>query len=193
MNKEEFLEILENQLAGQMDGREIASNLQYYSSYIESRVRQGHTEEEVLTELGDPRLIARTLLEVEDQGGSGASYEGVVYEESGDDVSSEDSGGYYGEDRNYGGGFYEEEQPADYYGEDSGTYSQDPYAQDEGYIRRRSYHLDLSTWYGKAVVIVIAGLVIAGLVLLLGLMIPVALAIVGISLVIYFLTHLFRR
>ncbi len=165
MNKEEFLEILEDQLAGQMDGREIASNLEYYSGYIENCVRQGRSEEDVLAELGDPRLIARTLLDVEEQGGPGTPYEGIVYEESGDEFSPEDSG----------------------------DDSQNPYAQDEGYVKRRSYHLDLSTWYGKAAVIVIAGLVIAGLVLLVGLMIPVILAVVGIGLVVYLLTHFFRR
>ena len=40
----------------------IAAHIRYYEDYIQSQVRNGRTEKEVLEELGDPRLIARTLL-----------------------------------------------------------------------------------------------------------------------------------
>lgn len=202
MNKEEFLEILKNQLAGQMDGDEILSNLRYYSDYIDSRIGRGRTEEEVLNELGDPRLIARTLLDVEEQGGSEAAYEGVVYEESADEAGQEESEESYEDEAGYSGdGPYEEGNSPKDYGEafsgysdeDTSEYSWDPYVQDEGYVKGRSYHLDLSTWYGKAIVIAITCLVIAGLLLLAGLMIPVILTILGIGFVMYLLIHFFRR
>ena len=63
MDKKEFLDILRSQLSGQMSEQQIAAHIQYYSSYIEERTAAGNSESEVLRELGDPRLIARTLLD----------------------------------------------------------------------------------------------------------------------------------
>ena len=57
MNKKEFLDILYEQLSGQMPEGNVAAHVQYYRNYIEVAVTQGRTETEVLNELGDPRLI----------------------------------------------------------------------------------------------------------------------------------------
>ena len=65
MNKKEFLDILYEQLSGQMPEGNVAAHVQYYRNYIEDAVTQGRTETEVLNELGDPRLIARTLLDTD--------------------------------------------------------------------------------------------------------------------------------
>ena len=66
MNRTEFLTILRNQLAGQMQEGKAEAHIRYYEDYIQSQVRKGRTEEDVLGELGDPRLIAKTLIETED-------------------------------------------------------------------------------------------------------------------------------
>ena len=74
MNKKEFLDILYEQLSGQMPEGNIAAHVQYYRNYIEEQQRTGRTESDILNELGDPRLIARTLLDTETEGsGSGRS------------------------------------------------------------------------------------------------------------------------
>lgn len=174
MGKAEFLKILEDQLSGQMDRGEILSNLNYYGDYIDSQIREGKTEEEVMEELGDPRLIARTLLDVEEQteGESGqeayGDFAGEVYED-GETVREESP---------------EEEMIREFLQED------EPYDQDEGYVKRRKFHLDLSTWYGKAIVIAAAALVLIGIILVAGVTIPVILII---ALVIFLLSRLFRR
>ncbi|MGL5260695.1 MAG: DUF1700 domain-containing protein [Lachnospiraceae bacterium] len=62
MTKQDFLEQLRISLAG-LDASFINSNIEYYSSYIDSQIRMGKREEEVMKELGDPRLIAKTLHE----------------------------------------------------------------------------------------------------------------------------------
>ena len=84
MDKKEFLDILCSQLSGQMSEQQIAAHIQYYSSYIEERTAAGNSESEVLRELGDPRLIARTLLDT----GAGAdmpySDAGFVHEQKSD-------------------------------------------------------------------------------------------------------------
>ena len=66
MDKNEFLDILRSQLSGQMPEGQINTHIQYYRNYIEERTQSGNSESEVMRELGDPRLIARTLLDTGD-------------------------------------------------------------------------------------------------------------------------------
>ena len=66
MNKEEFLNRMQEALEGEISSDLIRSNLQYYRSYIMDEMRGGRTEAEVLEELGDPRLIAHTIIDSQD-------------------------------------------------------------------------------------------------------------------------------
>ena len=66
MGRREFLEILRGQLSGQMAQGKAAAHVRYYEDYIQSQVRSGRSETDVLAELGDPRLIARTLIDTDD-------------------------------------------------------------------------------------------------------------------------------
>lgn len=62
MTKQEFLEKLRLALNGKVPGNVVTENLQYYEDYINTEMRKGRSEEEVLGSLGDPRLIARTII-----------------------------------------------------------------------------------------------------------------------------------
>ena len=62
MSKQEFLDSLRRSLSGNLEYGRVEEHLRYYSEYIENRIRQGETEEEVMSSLGDPRLIAKTLV-----------------------------------------------------------------------------------------------------------------------------------
>lgn len=128
MNRTEFLTILRNQLAGQMQEGKAEAHIRYYEDYIQSQVRKGRTEEDVLGELGDPRLIAKTLIETED---------------------SQPQAGY-GQYSSYGSGVEESVQPE----------------------KRWKKILDLSTWQGKAVVIVGAVLAMILILLVIGAVLP---------------------
>ena len=66
MVKQEFLDRLRRSLTGNLEYRKIEEHIRYYSEYIDSCIRQGIPEEEVMRELGDPRLIAKTLVGVGD-------------------------------------------------------------------------------------------------------------------------------
>ena len=66
MDRKEFLDILREQLAGNMQEGKAAAHIRYYEDYIQSQVRGGRPESEVLEELGDPRLIAKTLIDTDD-------------------------------------------------------------------------------------------------------------------------------
>ncbi|MDO5136323.1 MAG: DUF1700 domain-containing protein [Eubacteriales bacterium] len=129
MNRAEFLEILREQLSGQMHEGKMAAHLRYYEDYIQSQVQKGIREEDVLQGLGDPRLIAKTLIDRE-----------------GDSL-----GGNY-EEYSSGGGY------------DGGQY------QESGV--KRTHRLDLTTWYGKLMVIVAAAVLILLMVTVIGAVLP---------------------
>ena len=65
MSKQEFLDGLRRSLSGGLEPREINEHIRYYSDYIDSQIRMGVGEEEVMASLGEPRLIAKTLLGME--------------------------------------------------------------------------------------------------------------------------------
>lgn len=63
MNKQIFLDTLRRALYGKIDDMALADHMQYYENYILQEMASGKSEQEVLDELGDPRLIARTIVE----------------------------------------------------------------------------------------------------------------------------------
>ena len=65
MSKQEFLEGLRRSLSGGLQPQEVNEHIRYYSDYIDSQIRSGVPEEEVMSSLGEPRLIAKTLLGME--------------------------------------------------------------------------------------------------------------------------------
>lgn len=60
MEKKEFLDILRESLAGNVPASEVEENIRYYKDYIEN---EAESEEEALKQLGDPHLIARTIID----------------------------------------------------------------------------------------------------------------------------------
>ena len=156
MSKTEFLDILYNQLSGQIPEGSVAAHVQYYRNYIEDEQQKGHTETDILNDLGDPRLIARTLLDTEVGAGNpqnGSTYS-ATYNEADSDYNKYDSS-------------------------DSAR----------GHVKKHSFKLDLSTWYGKVAVILIAAVVLLLLVTILGILIPVVI----VAGVIMYIVSQFRK
>lgn len=156
MSKTEFLDILYNQLSGQMPEGSVAAHVQYYRNYIEDEQQKGRTETDILNDLGDPRLIARTLLDTEVGAGNpqnGSTYS-AIYNEADSDYNKYDSS-------------------------DSAR----------GHVKKHSFKLDLSTWYGKVAVILIAAVVLLLLVTILGILIPVVI----VAGVIMYIVSQFRK
>lgn len=156
MSKKEFLDILYNQLSGQMPEGSVAAHVQYYRNYIEDEQQKGRTETDILNDLGDPRLIARTLLDTEVGAGNpqnGSTYS-AIYNEADSDYNEYDSS-------------------------DSAR----------GHVKKHSFKLDLSTWYGKVAVILIAAVVLLLLVTILGILIPVVI----VAGVIMYIVSQFRK
>jgi hypothetical protein len=65
VNREYFIKQLEEALTGELTTSAIRENINYYNSYIIDEVNSGKTEEEVLISLGDPWVIAKTVIQTQ--------------------------------------------------------------------------------------------------------------------------------
>lgn len=83
MDKYEFITNLQRHLTGKVSAQKLQEITAYYSDYIDSEIRKGKSEEEVLSKLGDPRLLAKTIVETEGNDGYGNNFQTVYEEESG--------------------------------------------------------------------------------------------------------------
>lgn len=88
MTKRQFMEELRSSLEGMVTQTVVQENLNYYENYINEQMRNGKSEQEILDELGNPRLIARSIIDVksEDDGYVQTEY----YEDEQDDGTPED-------------------------------------------------------------------------------------------------------
>lgn len=140
MTQKEFLDTLYEQLSDQIPDAKASAHTQYYQEYIRNEIQNGKNEQDVLHSLGDPRLIAKTLI---------------------DTGAEPDSR-------------FESSQEEVYHSDQS---------------KHRRYRLDLSTWYGKLIVILAAAAVLILLFLAVSFMLPVIL----IAGAVLFLISWFRK
>ena len=71
MKRSEFLTELREDLAFELPERLVKENVDYYNNYISEEVRAGKSEQQVLEDLGDPRLIARSVIDAAKSGADG--------------------------------------------------------------------------------------------------------------------------
>ncbi len=105
MNKVEFIDMLRRHISEVGDPAFVNDTIDYYQDYIDTAIRKGSSEEDVLAGLGDPRLIAKSIVASRDDTVDGS------YTESGYGSDDRSDGRAYGY-----GGFGE-----DGYGEPRGT------------------------------------------------------------------------
>lgn len=65
MSREEFLTELRKALQGRVSQQTVNDNLRYYEDYILAESHKGKTEAEVIAELGNPRLLAKSIIDAE--------------------------------------------------------------------------------------------------------------------------------
>lgn len=86
MDRIEFVEKLQRVLAGGLSSGQVAENVRYYQEYIDSEIRKGKSEAEVMAALGDPRLLAKSIIEANKHAGesygSNREYDEEVAEET---------------------------------------------------------------------------------------------------------------
>ncbi len=75
MTKDEFMNDLRRALAVDLSSAEIEVHVKYYMDYIAMEQSKGKTENEILENLGNPRLIAKSILEAKGDGEKQANAE----------------------------------------------------------------------------------------------------------------------
>ncbi len=63
MTRHEFISQLREALAGEVPQSVIETNVRFYDGYINDETAKGRSESDIFRELGDPRLIARTIMD----------------------------------------------------------------------------------------------------------------------------------
>lgn len=86
MTKNEFLKELREALEGQVPVNEIEDSVLYYRDYFSRQEAAGRTEQEILEELGSPRLIAKSIIET--KGGEQIYYEDTYEEQVNEEEGS---------------------------------------------------------------------------------------------------------
>ncbi len=62
MDKREFIDRLRSALAGNLSANLVEENTKYYEDYINSQIRLGYAEAEVIETLGEPRFLAKSII-----------------------------------------------------------------------------------------------------------------------------------
>lgn len=114
MNRVEFIEKLQRALAGGLNSNQVTENVRYYQEYIDMEMRKGRSEADVLAGLGDPRLLAKSIIEANKHAGNSSGTNRTYDEEMTGTGNAYQRGAYsggayneaYGNDRTYGA--YEE-------------------------------------------------------------------------------------
>ena len=112
MNKQEFLDRLRMSLSSRMTATQVTEHLRFYEDYINTEVRKGSSEAVVLQRLGDPRLIARTIVDALDIDGA--------------DNSTRES-------NNQSYGYYQYRNVNKEYSQESGSYTSGQSYREDGY------------------------------------------------------------
>lgn len=87
MNKEEYLRGLEEALAGEVPASVIRENMNYYNSYLSQEMAKGRTVDEIAEEIGEPRIVARTIID-------SCEASGAAYGTDGDGYGTYEEGSY---------------------------------------------------------------------------------------------------
>lgn len=67
MNKTEYVQIIEKALVGNVSPQELQDTVAYYRDYIDMEIRKGRSEQEVLDQLGNPRLLVKSIIAAKEQ------------------------------------------------------------------------------------------------------------------------------
>lgn len=92
MERTEFMDRLQRSLAGGVSSSQVAENVRYYQDYIDTEIRKGRSEADVLSGLGDPRLLAKSIIEANKRAGYIGGTNQNFDEETQEDADTRGSG-----------------------------------------------------------------------------------------------------
>ncbi len=175
MTKQEFLDSLRAALSSRVGTRAVAENISFYEDYINTQVRMGKSEAQVIEELGDPRLLARSIAEAEKRAGMGSEPE-TEYRRADSGYRAGQRGGYEtGRQSAYGRG-YETGQ--------RGAYG---YSYDAGQRSSKGYRVPL--WLVIVIILLVVVLVLSLVFSVISFLLPILIPVM----LVVFTVRLFRR
>ena len=154
MSREEFLRGLEEALAGEVPASVVRDNLNYYSSYLSQELAKGRTMEEIIEEIGEPRIVARTIIDSTDAAAEAGDYGAYEDRSSRDGYGNGGYGGYDSGRSGYGNG-YDGGREGYGGGYDGGSRKDGGYSSFGEDPRKRWFqshnihYIDLNKWYWK--------------------------------------------
>ena len=80
MTKRDFLDKMREALSNDLAEPAVRENIEYYDVYMTDEIERGRSEEELVEEMGDPWMIARTIIDISEPEDMKLNY---VYEEEG--------------------------------------------------------------------------------------------------------------
>lgn len=90
MTKREFLDSLRRALNGNMESAAVEDNIRFYESWFASETAKGSSEAELTAQLGDPRILARTLIDAAERAGDSYAREANETQYGGNTARSEE-------------------------------------------------------------------------------------------------------
>lgn len=154
---EDFFRELEESLRGEVPESEIRDSLNYYRQYFEEQKAMGYSESEIVTSLGSPRLIARSIIDAREAVSGQDSY-----------YNGGQSGRYGGSQRGYYGG--SRESQGGYYDSEEGRYNS--YEDEQANLQIKKVG-GLKLVFGIILILIILGLLIRVLLPVVVVLIPV--------------------
>lgn len=154
MSREEFLRGLEEALAGEVPASVVRDNLNYYSSYLSQELAKGRTMEEIIEEIGEPRIVARTIIDSTDAAAEAGDYGAYEDRSSRDGYGNSGYGSYDGGRSGYGNS-YDSGREGYGSGYDGGSRKDGGYSSFGEDPRKRWFqshnihYIDLNKWYWK--------------------------------------------
>ena len=98
MSKEEFLQELAEALSGDVPESVIRDNISYYGSYLSQEMAKGRSVDEIVMEIGEPFIVAKTIIEHCEASGECAGDNGYGnYRETYSENRSQSQRGGYGD------------------------------------------------------------------------------------------------
>ena len=96
MEKQEFLDKLRMALNGRIPTSKVTENVNFYDDYINTVIRKGRMLNEIMDTLGDPRLIAKTIIQTQgDESGYEAQSSGYREYQEGNAYDQEEENDAY--------------------------------------------------------------------------------------------------
>ena len=74
MTRREFLEDIRESLEPEVSSAVLQENMKYYNDYFDEEIRKGRTEDEIISDLGDPWALAKTIIDMEESKGNTQGY-----------------------------------------------------------------------------------------------------------------------